>query len=120
MPGDDCKRELIITDDILAVLDMLDKDLERHTTKTENKLSTESKTEQTTTAFPLEHETLIPTRAIETGLTINNTLPSLRLQTEPTTTLSPIVVASDPTTQEPVTPDNGDIDYSDFVSKYVF
>lgn len=115
VPGDNCKQELIITDDILAVLDMLDKDLERHTTKTGNKLTAELKSEQTTTGFPIEHETLVPTRAIETGLNINNTLPSLQLQTAETT-LAPVVVASDPTTHA-TDSDTEDIDYSDFVDK---
>ncbi|KAI6176850.1 hypothetical protein M3Y97_00843300 [Aphelenchoides bicaudatus] len=116
VPGDDCKQELVITDDILAVLDMLDKDLERHTTKTGEKLGTNLRADQAITDFPIQHETLIPTRAIETGLNINNTLPSLQLQTEVTTILPPII-ASDTTQKIANTASNEEeIDYSDFIT----
>lgn len=116
VPGDDCKQELIITDDIIAVLDMLDKDIDRQTPKHENIVApTEARPDHLTTVFPSRHETLITTRSIETGLTINNTFPTLETIITTTTILPPIIRASDPTTILPNSDD--DIDYSDFVSK---
>lgn len=115
VPGDDCKQELIITDDILAVLDMLDKDLERP--KHDGSTPLDLKPTYLTTIFPTKHETLITTRSVvETGLTINNTFPSLE-STTASILLPPIIRASDPTTSiVPTATEEEDIDYSDFVS----
>lgn len=109
MSGDDCKQELIITDDILAVLDMLDKDIGRQPVKQQEKIQP-----METTTFPAKYETLITPQSIETDLTINNSLSNLNLL--PTSTLLPAIIkASDPSTMFPSISSDEDIDYSDFV-----
>jgi hypothetical protein len=94
VPGDDCKQELIITDDILAVLDMFDKELDKNS----NRLPGSLPIEQTTTTYPIKHETLVTTTN-----SLSTILPT-------TTMIPPIVKATDPST---TTEDN--VDYNDFV-----
>lgn len=115
VPGDDCKQELVITDDILAVLDMLDADLGREAAKQVGTVVTETKSDHPTTVIPTRYETLIPTRSIET-VRINNTPASVvpaATTVITSSTLPAIVKASDPITSSHL--GEAEIDYSDFV-----
>ncbi|KAI6201554.1 Jud-4 [Aphelenchoides besseyi] len=99
VPGDNCKKELLITDDILAVLDMFDKELEKNSHSAPGPIKMGP---LITTQSPLNYETLI-TKATAIIDVESSTIPYANPSTD-----HPLVQSTD-----------DDVDYSDFTTTSV-